>query len=419
MTASFRNLVQIYRRTKFEDDNEDGKFLIQYKEDIDLLKELSSEKNFELTGIYVEEQELKIGSIITISIAGLSFKLGRIFSQFKEFVLGDMAQISQPNIINSPYYIISEKIASFDDNLPKKLLSYLRIRELIIQLMSVASYTDSVNRKLIFFSKRTFELSNNVEDIIEKVICMLTEMDQNKYLHIGEFIRWLNNKETSEHSNEKKYILAYVLLEILPNEANIINIVQKIEQINEAVQSQYGLYLENFSYSKFVKKLEENNEKFVTRINETISKILPQLLGLPFLAAIITAFRSEDNLFVYTALFIYSLVSILALRYQKTILNDISEEINAYEKNGNIPEELRPKWCECKIKFDKLIKKQKTLYYVLVASAFICLLYSIYKGYNCNYLHNTILNNFEYLYCVILNYIDSILYNIELSWKAS
>lgn len=179
------------------------------------------------------------------------------------------------------------------------------------------------------------------------------------------------------------------------------------------------MYLENFSYSKFVKKLEENNEKFVTRINDTISKILPQLLGLPFLAAIITAFRAEDNLFVYSALFVYSLVSILALGYQKTILDDISDEINTYDKNGNVPEELKRRWIEYKFRFDKLVRKQKTLYYVLYISALICLLYSLYKGYNIDYLKNTILNKIEYLYSLILNLFNSLLYNIELSWKAS
>lgn len=419
MTASFQDLVQIYKRTEFKNDAEDGKFSIQNQDDIALLEELSSQENVELTGLYIDENNLNVGSEVRISIDGLSFKLGRIFSQFKEFVLGDMAQISQPNIINSPYYIISEKVASFDSNLPKKLLSYRLVKELILQLMNANLYTDNVNRKLIFFSKRTFELSNNVEDIIGKFISVLAEMDQNKYLHIEEFIRWLSNKETSEHSGEKKYILAYVLLEILPNGANIIDIIQKIEQIDEAVQSQYGLYLENFSYSKFVKKLEENNEKFVTRINDTISKILPQLLGLPFLAAIITAFRAEDNLFVYSALFVYSLVSILALGYQKTILDDISDEINTYDKNGNVPEELKRRWIEYKFRFDKLVRKQKTLYYVLYISALICLLYSLYKGYNIDYLKNTILNKIEYLYSLILNLFNSLLYNIELSWKAS
>ena len=207
MSASFQDLVQIYKRTEFKNDTEDGTFSIQNQDDISLLEELSSQENVELTGLYIDEDNLNVGSEVRISIDGLSFKFGRIFSQFKEFVLGDMAQISQPNIINSPYYIISEKVASFDDNLPKKLLSYRLVKELILQLMNADLYTDNVNRKLIFFSKRKFELSNNVEDIIGKFISVLAEMDQNKYLHIEEFIRWLSNKETSEHSGEKNTYL--------------------------------------------------------------------------------------------------------------------------------------------------------------------------------------------------------------------
>ena len=119
----------------------------------------------------------------------------------------------------------------------------------------------------------------------------------------------------------KKSILAFVLSDSLPSDANFLNVIQQISKISEAVQAQYALYLENFSYEKFVKKLEENTEKFVGKINDTISKVLPQFLGLPFLTAVPSVLKSGDDWLIYLAFNFILCNMCYGLTNQKLILD--------------------------------------------------------------------------------------------------
>ena len=63
----------------------------------------------------------------------------------------------------------------------------------------------------------------------------------------------MNDESTSSHIDEKKSILAFVLSDSLSQEANLLDVIQNIQHISKSVQAQYALYLENFSYEKFVK----------------------------------------------------------------------------------------------------------------------------------------------------------------------
>lgn len=93
---------------------------------------------------------------------------------------------------------------------------------------------------------------------------IIRNLDIEKKKIVTDFQAWLNDEETSSHIDEKKSILAFVLSDALPSNANFLDVIQQISHISEAVQAQYALYLENFSYEKILsKKLEENTEKFV------------------------------------------------------------------------------------------------------------------------------------------------------------
>lgn len=418
MSITFVDLVKFYRKAKNTDASDKCTYFIETSEELDLVKNLVSDNNYQTTKLAVDNGSITVGSQITVSVGLPDSHLGRVYETIEKFLVADMASITNESNCDVPYYIFSEKVASFDEKIPHLLQSYHTLKLFILQLKNMATYTDVACKNLIFLGKKALALSIDIRTKITPFMMELEQNNEESLALIRNFTQWLKNSDASNHRDEIKSILAFVLSDILMHKPDIIQVIRKIEEINESAKAQYALYIENFSYSKFVKKLEENNEKFVRRINETINKILPQLLGLPFLAAIITAFQEEGNLFVYAALFIYSLVSLLALRYQKTILDDISDEINTYEKRGNIPEALKMKWSGYESKFHKLIKKQKLLYYVLFLSAFTCLLYSLYKACNYEYFHNTILIYVEYFFHAILNYCESFLHNIELNLQA-
>ncbi|MDP8080228.1 hypothetical protein [Phocoenobacter skyensis] len=379
MTVTFANLVQIYRQSEFVNNSEDAVFCTNSAKDIELLKLLSSDDHFDDSGIQTISNELVVNQPISLKISHPDLKLGRLFDSFEEFVRGDITHIHNPKLSDKPYFVKSEKIAFDDIEKPQHFLNYEGIKVFLNQLISMASYSDSMNKKLIFFSKKTFELSIDASKQISPFCDLLRELNNEQLQLIIGFGEWLNDEDTSQHIDEKKSILAFVFTDSLPQNATIIDVLKNIKLISQAVQNQYALYLENFSYEKFVKKLAENNEKFVSKVNDTISKVLPQFLALPFLTVIPKTLKSGDNWLVYLALCLYCLICYLGLSNQKLLLDHLRGDVEDFERKGKIPENLKPQWDIDKARINKLLDKQKVLYFWLLFSVSICFLYILGK----------------------------------------
>ena len=73
------------------------------------------------------------------------------------------------------------------------------------------------------------------------------------------------------------------------------HLLTDIVNISNQTHTQYDLYLEDFSYSKFVKKIEERASKFTVRINEALGKSSTQVLGLPIAAAVFNFAKLETQ----------------------------------------------------------------------------------------------------------------------------
>lgn len=377
MSITFSELIQIYRESDPLIGSEKRLFCIQTEDQLEMLNRLLSDDNYEDT-MLESESKPELGAKVSLIFGTPKPQFGRFFNKLDDFIKGDITQFNNDSLSNAPYFIKSENIASFDDNVPI-LESYQVIRGFLRQLISMDSYTDVVNKKLIFFSKKTFELSIDVTTKLNEFIQLIRGLDNEQRKLVTDFQKWLNNEETSSHIDEKKSILAFVLSDSLPSDANFSDVIQQIERISESVQAQYALYLENFSYEKFVKKLEENTEKFFTKINDTISKILPQFLGLPFLTAVPSALKSADNWLIYLALILYCVICGYGLSNQKLVLDHIWQDVERFENRGKIPEKLKEQWKEDKARINKLLRKQRHLYRILFLSLTSCFAYGVIK----------------------------------------
>ena len=156
--------------------------------------------------------------------------------------------------------------------------------------------------------------------------------------------------------------------------------------MNKSIYSQYDLYLEDFKYEKFVKKLEENSEKFISRINDSMSKVLSQVLALPIAAAIPAILKSNqievDNgsqIIIALALIAYATICYFALTVQDEVLSNIKKQVGQFEEDGKIPSSLKEQWIKDKKQINSLIEKQKHLYYVMIAVVFLVIFYGSTK----------------------------------------
>ena len=377
MSITFSDLIQIYRESEPLIGSEKRLFCIQTEQQLNILNQLLSDDNYENT-VLESENTLELGAKVNLIFGTPKPQFGRFFNKLDDFIKGDITQFNNDSLSNAPYFIKSENLASFDENVPI-LKSYQVVRDFLRQLIAMDSYTDVVNKKLIFFSKKTFELSIDVTIKLNEFIQLIRDLDDEQRKLIIDFQEWLNDEETSSHTDEKKSILAFVLSDSLPSDANFSDVIQQIARISESVQAQYALYLENFSYEKFVKKLEENTEKFVTKINDTISKVLPQFLGLPFLTAVPSALKSADNWLIYLALMLYCIICGYGLSNQKLVLDHIRQDVERFEGKGKIPGKLKGQWEEDKVRINKLLRKQRHLYRVLFLSLTGCFAYGFIR----------------------------------------
>ncbi len=373
---TFAHLVSIYRKSQWIADK--ATYCIDTEDELRLIVALDEEH--EKTGLVLLSDNPKVGDTVELRIDPPNAAFGRLYNDFNAFLLGDMAQIFDDVVGYSDYYIKETKISSTDNPLSYELSNYRTVKEFIHRLIAMDAYTNKSNKQLIFFSKNIFELSIDVSKRVTEFEDFVLQLTPEHLSTIAAFTNWLDKDKdiVKSHLDEKKSILAFVLTETFAHHAHLVDVLKKITEIYKSVEAQYALYIANFSYKKLLEQLNETNERFVARINDTINKILPQFLGLPFLTAIPTALKSEDNWLVYTALLFYCMMCFLGLSTQKAVLDYIKADIKDYT-DTTLPNQLAEQWQQNKQRINTLISKQDNLYWVLLISVVLCFFYGLYK----------------------------------------
>lgn len=116
MSASFADLVRIYRASEPQKGTDARDFVISSEQELALLNALS-EKYYEETNLEILTDNLSVSQKVTVQFNQPKPSFGRIYEDRIAFVRGDMAQIHSQHIQKSPYFIKSEGIASTDDTL--------------------------------------------------------------------------------------------------------------------------------------------------------------------------------------------------------------------------------------------------------------------------------------------------------------
>lgn len=233
---------------------------------------------------------------------------------------------------------------------------------------------------IIFFGKKATEISLNLGRL-EDFLLTAKNLSVQQVAAIARICNWLDDSN-DRHLAEKKSILSSAMSCYFPEASggkyNFHHILMHISEINEDIAGQYELYLENFSYEKFLKKLEENAEKFTQRITDTLGKVFSQTLALPIAAASLQALRNESTI-AYAALLIACALCFFALIIQFEVLGNIKEEVDNFQKKGKIPSALKNTWDLDQQRIKGLICRQRWLGYVLISTVLLCAGFSVFQ----------------------------------------
>ncbi|MDA5607052.1 hypothetical protein [Pasteurella multocida] len=196
---------------------------------------------------------------------------------------------------------------------------------------------------VVFFSKNSSELSllpHNIEDFIQ----LLFSFNQEQRDAIDELCRWFGNNKESEHFHSKKSAFSTALTAFLIDKEgriqhDICDLLADIVKIKMEAIAQHDLYLTDFSFGKFVKKIEENTSKFTARINDALGKSVTQVLGIPVATAVFNLAKIDLHWGSAISLMVYTLLCALVLFTQQCNLYHIEKEFKVFEKE--LPPQLK------------------------------------------------------------------------------
>jgi hypothetical protein len=217
---------------------------------------------------------------------------------------------------------------------------------------------------VVFFSKNSSELSlipHKIEDFIQ----LLRSFNQEQRDAIDELCHWFGNNTESEHFHSKKSAFSTALTAFLIDKEgrvqhDICDLLADIVKIKVEAIAQHDLYLTDFSFGKFVKKIEENTSKFTARINDALGKSVTQVLGIPVATAVFNLAKIDLHWGSAISLIVYTLLCALVLFTQQSNLLHIEKEFEVFEKE--LPPQLKNNvWKTNKETISSQFKNQKRL----------------------------------------------------------
>ena len=166
----------------------------------------------------------------------------------------------------------------------------------IISLLTTLSNFNK-NKELIFVNKSTVSINTNLD---------ANKLDDNLIKHLSsaaieEAITSLElwvEREDDVHLYQKKSIFASQIFELegsseLGNDFLSV-LIRFAKLVNNSLTS-YQLYLEDFSFSLFEKKLEERSLEYYEKIAKSVLDVRNQVLGLPIAFILVSFVRGASS----------------------------------------------------------------------------------------------------------------------------
>jgi len=275
---TFADLVEIYRATRFDDENGD---VLTIKNDhmvVVLISIMDIDAHYNDAQISVENgHDLIVGSEVPVTIGRPNVaKMGLLVPTFDDLFKAPGAVLAEPE----RYYIKKEHYASGDSPVPPKLLAYRAVLNVLTILRDSASLVDETMRQLIFIGK-------------EKVVVPIQfgSVDLRGDV-VGQGDRLTKLFADELHLDEKRTILQTTLIEMvrsLREKDRFGFLIRNLDRLASEVEKGYRLFTSSFSYSKIRNEVETARLDFVGKIHKTIVDIQGQLLGIPVATIVVVS----------------------------------------------------------------------------------------------------------------------------------
>ena len=222
-------------------------------------------------------------------------------------------------------------------------------------------------------------------DLDERLIAELTNDETVKI--IKDFKDWIEDKDDKEnHTRQKQSIFSLQLYEYLNEDENnrFKTLFMKLRLIAENTRKSYELYLEEFNYSRFAKKLEEKTVEYYEKISKSILDIRNQVLSLPISFVVVSLIKDEESsLYVLVGLLLYCTILFVMLLQQDTYLGDIKKETEKFTGQSVDFPDMQKELKETQTTISKRIQTQKnTILFFKVLVVCIGLL-TIWQQFSC------------------------------------
>lgn len=283
---TFDQLIPIYRDTAFNQQRTGGKVGVSTHSVLDTLKLIDDDDNaFRDSGVRIldDPEALAIGSLIDLEIAPPRLGLGVLARNLDELLSSPMFRLEQP----IRYYLIEERFAYNDDQLPESVIKYRSAVKFVKALSEAAAFVDKHRAEATFMGPGRLRLPINYS--APDLNCIASSI-------VEELENFVHEKI---HRDQKLAILSSSVIELcttLPESERFAFLLKNLKQLVSNAQDGYKMFASEFSYEKIRGKTEEAIGEYTNKIHKTFHDIQNQVMGVPLATVIVaTQFKSAPQ----------------------------------------------------------------------------------------------------------------------------
>ncbi|BEU25566.1 hypothetical protein [Paraburkholderia sp. 22B1P] len=271
---NFEPLLTLYRASEFKGGREASLTVKNQAIHDALVTCVNDPREFSVTLLTGDPDNIPLQSTVELSYGDPRGGRGVLADNLADLLTSPAARVREPG----NYFLIDGKFAKSDAAVPKNVLRYRKVLELIATLKKAAAYLDVESGTLVFVHGGKFELPARYTD---KTIELVNEDALKK---LTDFVG------DDTHSEQKVAILETAIRDMLEHveiSVRFERLLTKLADLATKAGDGYRLFVASFSYDKVRDALEATKVEYATKIHKAFSDIQTQILSIPVATVIV------------------------------------------------------------------------------------------------------------------------------------